>query len=82
MAKEQNKQNKPSYEELEQYCAQLHAQLQNQNRVSEFREMIAVCIELLNHKDVLPESTFNKVVDFIDKVVPVPKEQDGAAQEK
>jgi hypothetical protein len=82
MAKEQNKQNKPSYEELEQYCAQLHAQLQNQNRVSEFREMIAVCIELLNHKDVLPESTFNKVVDFIDKVVPVPKEQEGAAQEK
>jgi cell shape-determining protein MreC len=82
MAKEQNKQNKPSYEELEQYCAQLQAQLQNQNRVSEFREMVAVCLELLNHKDVLPEATFKKVVDFIDKVVPVPKEQEGAAQEE
>lgn len=83
MAKEQNKQsNKPSYEELEQYCVQLQNQLRDQNRVSEFRDMVAVCLELLKHKDVLPEQTFAKVTAFIDKVVPVPKEQEGAAQEK
>lgn len=80
MANEQN--NKPSYEELEQYCVQLQSQLRDQNRVSEFRDMVAVCLELLKYKDVLPESTFKKVTDFIDKVVPVPKEQEGAAQEK
>lgn len=80
MEKEQN--NKPSYEELEQYCIQLQSKLQEQNRVSEFRDMVAVCLELLKYKDVLPEHTFNKVVDFIDKVVPVPKEQEGAAPEK
>ena len=83
MAKEQNKQNnKPSYEELEQYCVQLQNQLRDQSRVSEFRDMVAVCLELLKHKDVLPGQTFAKVVAFIDKVVPVPKEQEGAAQEK
>ena len=81
MAKEQNK-NKMSYEELEQYCIQLQNQVQNQSRVSEFREMVAVCLELLKYKDVLPEDTFKKVTDFIDKVVPVPKEQEGAAEEK
>jgi hypothetical protein len=82
MANEQKKQNKPSYEELEQYCVQLQNQLREQNRVSEFRDMVAVCLELLKYKDALPEHTFKKVVDFIDKVVPVPKEQEGAAPEK
>ena len=84
MANEQNNnQQEPrklSYEELEQVCVNLQNQLRDHSRVSEFRDMIAVCIELLKYKDVLREDTFNKVLDFIDKVVPVPKEQEGAAQ--
>lgn len=80
MAKEQKEQKpKLSYEELEQVAAQLQqqaaeAQAQLRN-VNEIREMAYMCIELLKYKDVLPPVTFNKVVDFIDKLVPVPKEK-------
>lgn len=82
MAKEQNKNNKPSYEELEQYCVQLQNQLREQNRVNEIRGMVAICLELLKHKDALREGTFNKVHDFIDKIVPVSKDQEEAAQKE
>lgn len=82
MAEEQNKKNKPSYEELEQYCVQLQNQVRNQNSVNEFRDMVAVCLELLNHIEILHPETREKVLTFIDKVVPVPKEQEGAAPEK
>jgi len=77
MENEQKKQKaKPSYEELEALCIDLHKQLNERTRVDELREMVAICIELLKYADVLPKETFKKVTDFIDKIVPVQKEQD------
>lgn len=82
MANEQKKQNKPTYGELEQYCVQLQNRLREQERANDLREMVAVSLELLKHKDVLPEATFKKITDFIDRIIPVPKEQEGAAPEQ
>ena len=77
MENEQNQnQNpqKPSYEDLEQACIQMQNELNQRQRVNEIRDMIAVCLELLKYKDSLPGSTFKKVVDFLDRVIPVPKD--------
>ena len=82
MAKEQEQQQpaKLSYDELEHIAADLQQQLAESRaqlrNVNEIREMAYMCVELLKHKNVLPPPTFEKVVNFIDRIIPIPKEQE------
>jgi hypothetical protein len=80
MAKEQKEQkDELSYNELKNVAAQLQQQLAERDaalrNVNEIREMAYICLQLLDHKDVLPEEMLTKVLDFLDKLIPVPKEQ-------
>lgn len=81
MAKEQE-QNKLSYEELEQAAINLKKQVDEFSRVNEIRDMAFFCMQLLDHKDVLKPETVEKIVTFLDRVVPIPRDQEGAAEEK
>lgn len=78
MAEQTKKENKLSYDELVNVARQLQERVNEQervlNRVNEFREMTALCVELLKYVEILRPETKEKVLDFIDKVVPVPKE--------
>lgn len=79
MAKEQNEKNdKLSYKELENVAAQLQQQLAERDaalrNVNEIREMAYVCLQLLEHHQVLPADMLKKVLAFLDKLIPVPKE--------
>lgn len=81
MAKEQEKQNaKLSYDELEHVAAQMQQQLSDAQaqlrNVNEIREMAFMCIELLKCKDALPEPTLHKVVNFLDRLIPIPKDNE------
>jgi len=80
MAKEQKEQkDELSYNELKNVAAQLQQQLAERDaalrNVNEIREMAYICLQLLDHKDVLHEEMLTKVLDFLDKLIPVPKEQ-------
>lgn len=84
MAKEQNnnqESHKLSYEELEQVCVNLQNQLRDQNRVNEIREAAYLCIEVLKCGDNVPAGTRTKAANFIDRLIPVPK-QEGAAEKE
>lgn len=75
----EQKNNEPkqlSYEELAQMCATLQGEVDGYRRINEIREMVAICIELLKYKDALPKATFDKVVAFIDKIIPVAKDKE------
>lgn len=80
MAKEQKEQkDELSYNELKNVAAQLQQQLAERDaalrNVNEIREMAYICLQLLDHKDVLTGDMLTKVLDFLDKLIPVPKEQ-------
>jgi len=80
MVKEQKEQkDELSYNELKNVAAQLQQQLAERDaalrNVNEIREMAYICLQLLDHKDVLPKEMLTKVLDFLDKLIPVPKEQ-------
>lgn len=79
---EEKKNKKLSYEELERVCIDLQGKLNEVGRVNEIREMAYMCIELLKCGDQLPSELKNKVVNFLDKLIPVPKEQEGAAEKQ
>ena len=88
MAKEQIKQEqkkqeqkKLSYGELEQVCAELQRRLNEQNRVNEIREMAYLSLEVLKCGDNVPAGIRTKAAVFIDKLIPVPK-QEGAAEKE
>lgn len=81
MAKEQNEQKqKLSYEELENVAAQLQQQVAEREaalrNVNEVREMSYICLQLLEHHDVLPEDMLRKVLVFLDRIIPVPKSKE------
>lgn len=79
MAEQTKKDGKLSYDELVNVATQLQERVNEQdrmlNRINDFREMTALCVELLKYFEVLRSETKEKVLDFIDKVVPVPKEE-------
>lgn len=76
---EQDK-KKLSYKELEQVAVELQRQLAEQtsalNRINEIRDMTSVGIALLEHFDKLLPETKEKLLAFIDKIVPVPRTQE------
>ena len=79
MAEEQKKQDQQiSYDQLRSIAAQLqqrNSELEAQVRqINEVREMAYMCIQLLEHKDALPKLMLDKVISFLDKLVPVPKD--------
>ena len=82
MADKENKDGKLSYDELLNVANQLQGRVNKQEetlrQINEFREMTAICLELLKYLDQLRPETKEKVLDFIDKVVPVPKEEASA----
>lgn len=82
MAKEQKKQtNKLTYDELEAVAANLQRQNAELSRMNEIRDMAYFCLQLLDHKDVLTEDMLTKTLAFLDRIIPVPK-QEGAAEEQ
>jgi hypothetical protein len=85
MGKEQNKNDQQiSYEQLRDVAAQLQQRnndLESQLRqMNEIREMAYMCIQLLEHKDAMPPLMLNKVINFLDRLIPVPK--DNTEEEK
>lgn len=82
MAKEQEQKAKLSYEELEQVAINLKRQLDEVNRANEIRDMAYFCLSLLDHKDSLKPETVEKVVVFLDRLVPTAREQEGAAEKE
>ena len=79
---EERKNKKLSYEELERVCIDLQTKLNEVGRVNEIREMAYLCIEMLKCGEQLPAELKQKVVNFLDRLIPVPKEQEGAAEEQ
>lgn len=71
----EQKDNKLSYEQLEHVCAELQGRLNEVGRVNEIREMAYLCIEMLKCGEQLPAELKQKVVNFLDRLVPVPKEE-------
>lgn len=75
----ETKSNKLTYNQLQDVASQLqrrNADLESTlQRINDFREMTALCVELLKYFDVLHEGTQRKILDFIDRVVPTPKEE-------
>ena len=71
----EQKNNKLSYEQLERVCAELQGRLNEVGRVNEIREMAYLCIEMLKCGEQLPADLKQKVVNFLDRLIPVPKEE-------
>lgn len=84
MAKEQDNQ-KLSYKDLEQVAAELQHRLRDAEealrRMNEVRDMAYLCMQLLEHHEVLPDAMLAKVLAFLDKIIPVPRE-DNAEEAK
>jgi hypothetical protein len=72
---EERKNKKLSYEELERVCIDLQTKLNEVGRVNEIREMAYLCIEMLKCGEQLPADLKQKVVKFLDRLIPVPKEE-------
>jgi len=81
MAKEQIKNNKLTYDELEAVAMNLQKQNAELSRMNEIRDMAYFCLQLLEHKEVLPDEMISKVITFLDRIIPVPK-QEGAAEQQ
>lgn len=81
MAKEQIKNNKLTYDELEAVAMNLQKQNAELSRMNEIRDMAYFCLQLLEHKEVLPDEMISKVINFLDRIIPVPK-QEGAAEQQ
>lgn len=81
MANEQQKQDEQiSYNQLRDIATQLqqrNSELEAQMRqMNEIREMAYMCIQLLEHKDALPDAMLAKVLNFLDRLIPVPKDNE------
>lgn len=79
MDNEQKQKKKLTYNELEHVAAQLQQQvadMQAQLRnVNEIREMSYICLQMLEHHEALPKPMLDKVLTFLDRLIPVPKDQ-------
>ena len=79
MANEAKKGQKLPYNELEQVASNLQRRVNEleyaAQRTNDIRDAAYLCIQMLEHKDVLPDDTIIKIVKFLDRLIPVAKDE-------